>query len=530
MSRLREVQCHGGRPYDPSKKEPDIITASGLTKLYQPRTMGTGCCGLCGLCGFEIECCACCCAQQTPPSILAVNDVWMGVPKGQCFGLLGKNGAGKTSMIRMLTGEVKPSGGFGVINGNDMVSDPISARRYIGLCPQDDPLIYELTGREHLMFFGMLKGVPLDELEEIVEALIDALNLQLYADKPAGYYSGGNKRKLCAGLALVGAPPVVFMDEPSTGVDPGARRHMWNFITATMRSRALVLTTHSMEESEALSNRIGIMRGGVMAALGTPQHLKAMFPAGYQLTFNCSKDKLHQLEMSTFKTFPKCTDRCANDCDKHTKMLEKTDSAIKFQISQGHSLANIFRFGHDMKKYYSQNKTGMTPRTKSNFVDFEYSITQTTLEQVFLYLCSFGDGGNKSMMIQSTAQTAPVGMQQSIGYSTMGPTIGSTIVTHDEELGCQQAPVQMFDRRSMDATRPKPALDAPPVYNQDAPMHVPTQSLQQTKLDEERGKFEEEKQKWRLQQQKQQIMNLPVSDSKPTQGGYTAIDGQNSKE
>merc|ERR1719221_32543 len=121
--------------------------------------------------------------------------------------------------------------------------------------------------------------------------LLDVLSLRKYADRRAGTYSGGNKRKLSVAIAMIGNPPIVFLDEPSTGMDPMARRSMWDFIRSTMGGRCVVLTTHSMEECEALCHRLCIMTAGQLRCLGTPQHLKSKFGHGYQLDLQLEDDE-----------------------------------------------------------------------------------------------------------------------------------------------------------------------------------------------------------------------------------------------
>ena len=205
----------------------------------------------------------------------AVDGLTAGVRNSECFGLLGVNGAGKTTTFRMLTGEVMPSSGTAFIDGLDVQNDMNLVRTRIGYCPQYDALIDYMTGREILNMFARLRGIPNNQIRGIVSGLIERLTLTPHADKLTHGYSGGNKRKLSTAIALIGDPPVVFLDEPTTGMDPGARRHLWDVLLDTVRQgRTLVLTSHSMEECEALCSRLGIMVNGQFQCLGSPQHLK----------------------------------------------------------------------------------------------------------------------------------------------------------------------------------------------------------------------------------------------------------------
>lgn len=164
----------------------------------------------------------------------------------------------------MLGGETLPSSGTALLAGFDIVAQQASCRSLLGYCPQVDPLLELLTTREHLELFARIKGVPEAEVTATVNEQLKRMDLVQFANKKAGTLSGGNKRKLCVAIALIGPgnvpPPIIFLDEPSTGVDPVARRFMWNVISriATERRQcSIILTTHSMEECEALANRVG---------------------------------------------------------------------------------------------------------------------------------------------------------------------------------------------------------------------------------------------------------------------------------
>ncbi|CAM9287239.1 unnamed protein product [Heterosigma akashiwo] len=216
----------------------------------------------------------------------AVRGLSLGIPRGQCFGLLGINGAGKTTTLTILSGEQPPTEGAAFLAGLNIAENPEEAHRLIGYCPQFDAIFGSLTGRENLWLYGRLKGIPKKYLGELIEQTIQMMSLTEYADRLSGTYSGGNKRKLSVGIAMIGGPELVFLDEPSTGMDPVARRFMWDVITKISTERqqcAVILTTHSMEECEALCTRIGIMVGGRLRCLGSAQRLKSRFGLGFQL-------------------------------------------------------------------------------------------------------------------------------------------------------------------------------------------------------------------------------------------------------
>merc|ERR1712013_686840 len=173
------------------------------------------------------------------------------------------------------------------------ISNQLAARRYVGYCPQFDAIFDLLTAAEHLKFYAMIKGLRGEEADEQVKVLLSALTLNKYKDRNAGTYSGGNKRKLSVAVAMIGNPPVIFLDEPSTGMDPVSRRHMWEFISTTMAGRCVILTTHSMEECEALCNRVGIMVNGQLRCIGTAQHLKSRYGKGYQLDLTLTQQTVN---------------------------------------------------------------------------------------------------------------------------------------------------------------------------------------------------------------------------------------------
>ncbi|KAK7843984.1 abc transporter a family member 1 [Quercus suber] len=211
---------------------------------------------------------------------VAVQSLTFSVQAGECFGFLGTNGAGKTTTLSMLSGEESPTDGTAFIFGKDIRSNPKAARRHIGYCPQFDALLEFLTVREHLELYARIKGLPEYRIDDVVMEKLVEFDLLKHADKPSFSLSGGNKRKLSVAIAMIGDPPIVILDEPSTGMDPLAKRFMWEVISrlSTRRGKtAVILTTHSMNEAQALCTRIGIMVGGRLRCIGSPQHLKTRF-------------------------------------------------------------------------------------------------------------------------------------------------------------------------------------------------------------------------------------------------------------
>ncbi|KAM4750130.1 phospholipid-transporting ATPase ABCA1-like [Anableps anableps] len=291
----------------------------------------------------------------------AVDRLCVGIPPGECFGLLGVNGAGKTSTFKMLTGDSDVTSGEAYLAGKSVTTEINEVHQNMGYCPQFDAINDLLTGREHLEFYAILRGVPEKEVCEVAEWGIRKLGLIKYVDKAAGSYSGGNMRKLSTAIALIGGPPVVFLDEPTTGMDPKARQALWNAILSIIKEgRSVVLTSHSMEECEALCTRMAIMVNGRFRCLGSVQHLKNRFGDGYTIILRVAgPDPDLRLVMEFIeRELPGSTLK-----EKHRNMLQ-------YQLpSSLTSLARIFSL-------LSKNKEALSIE--------DYSVSQTTLDQVFV--------------------------------------------------------------------------------------------------------------------------------------------------
>ena len=203
----------------------------------------------------------------------AVDDVSFEVKRGEVYGLLGPNGAGKTTLLSILAGVVNPTSGTVRILGTSPLDS--KTRGLVGFCPQE-PVVYdELSGFENITFYAGLHGLSGSEAVKRCRELLDKLGLLEHANRRAGKYSGGMKKRLNFAIALIGDPEVLLLDEPTTGMDPGIRRTVWDLI-AELRSlgKTVILATHYMEEAEALSDRVAIMDRGRVVAEGEPDRLK----------------------------------------------------------------------------------------------------------------------------------------------------------------------------------------------------------------------------------------------------------------
>ncbi|GLD97436.1 hypothetical protein PINS_up006120 [Pythium insidiosum] len=273
-----------------------------------------------------------------PGGKAAVRNLSFGLKRGECFGFLGINGAGKTSTMKMLTGDVQPSSGTATLGGFDILTQQIDVRRQIGYCPQFDALFELLTVREHLELFARIKGVSGADLDDVVTEKIHQLNLAAFENKLAGSLSGGNKRKLSVAIAMIGNPQIIFLDEPSTGMDPVSRRFMWDVIagiSTRSKSATIVLTTHSMEESEALCSRVGIMVGGRLRCLGSVQHLKSRFGDGLVFDVKMSAPQPHELQEVMERLF-----------GHHSGAVTANDLEDKCHAFGNASLASRIEAGH----------------------------------------------------------------------------------------------------------------------------------------------------------------------------------------
>ena len=210
--------------------------------------------------------------SKTYGSNIALQDVTFGVRRGEVFALLGPNGAGKSTAISLIRGDIQPSDNRGqvFVENISVGKRRLAARNFLGVCPQVDACD-QMTVVDHLRFYARIRGVA--DTEDNTNQVIHAVGLDAFASCLAANLSGGNKRKLCLAIALMGNPSVLLLDEPSSGMDVCAKRLMWRTLATVAPGRSIVLTTHSMEEADALADRAGII-GGKMLALGTSEQLR----------------------------------------------------------------------------------------------------------------------------------------------------------------------------------------------------------------------------------------------------------------
>jgi ABC-2 type transport system ATP-binding protein len=208
--------------------------------------------------------------------VQALNGVSFKVAEGEVFGLLGPNGAGKTTTVKVLSTLTKPDSGRAEVVFHDVVREPNAVRRTIGYVPQSSGVDREATGRENLLLQGRVQGMKGRALHGRVDELLELVGIEEAANRVVRGYSGGMKRRLDVALGLVHRPRVVFLDEPTTGLDPEARTVMWEELgrIADREALTILLTTHYLEEADHLANRLAIVSRGVVVAEGTPESLK----------------------------------------------------------------------------------------------------------------------------------------------------------------------------------------------------------------------------------------------------------------
>lgn len=300
--------------------------------------------------------------QLIHKKIIAVNNISLGIPAGECFGLLGVNGAGKTTIFKMLTGDIIPSSGNILIrNKSGSLGHVDSHSSLVGYCPQEDALDDLVTVEEHLYFYARVHGIPEKDIKETVHKLLRRLHLTAYKDRSTCMCSYGTKRKLSTALALIGKPSILLLDEPSSGMDPKSKRHLWRIISEEVQNKcSVILTSHSMEECEALCTRLAIMVNGRFQCIGSLQHIKSRFGRGFTVKVHLKNNKVSMETLTKFMQlhFPKTYLK-----DQHLSMLE-----YHVPVTAG-GVANIFDL-------LETNKAALNI---TNFL-----VSQTTLEEVFI--------------------------------------------------------------------------------------------------------------------------------------------------
>ena len=365
----------------------------------------------------------------------AIRNMSFCVEPGECFGLLGLNGAGKTTTFKCITQELSPTHGKIYINGKDMRNKFSELSSIFGYCPQFDAIFEYMSVYENLEFYGKIKGIKAEYLKQVVMAMIEEMSLGEFTYKIAGRLSGGNKRKLTVAISFLCSPPIVLLDEPSTGMDPEARRFMWSVIhkiSTKGKKASVIMTTHSMDEAETLCKRMAIMVNGEFVCLGRAGQIKEKYGYGYEIEVRIkplSEEKFERiLKQKNLNKDLKITFQNINqilqDIDKPNFINELSkgrfgskiireiqinndipirtllswiffvENAIKFIKKAENYFENIIltefidnNFLFKMKKNQDTKSIGfffgLFESNKNECFVTEYSIRQTSLEQIF---------------------------------------------------------------------------------------------------------------------------------------------------
>ena len=334
--------------------------------------------------------CCCCCLCRLPACLcgksrsqakaeencgsepkVALRGVSYALQKDEMFYLLGNNGAGKSTTLSILTGDISATEGRVYVSGSDITGREqfnglTEARQKIGYCPQIDPLLELMTTRETLVMFGRIRGYSPDQVANVVESLLQRLTLDPHAEKTTASLSGGNKRKLALGVSLIGDPEVLLIDESSSGLDPLAKRKLWNLISSVSRGKTVISTTHNMEEAEALATRIAIMANGRLLCLGSLQDLKSKYLDGYTVDVYCQAS-------ATNEQVDVVVARILDQVLVGSSVTERHGRFLRFDVPSlaTTGLGAVFR---------------QMQALKSDEAVENYSIQQCTLEEVFVKL------------------------------------------------------------------------------------------------------------------------------------------------
>jgi len=297
----------------------------------------------------------------SPPKF-ALEDITLGIKKNTCFGILGHNGAGKTTLLNLLSGLFPPTAGTAKLCGFDLRNDLDKIHTIIGICPQFDILWETLTAEEHLLFFGRLRNLEKERLQMEVDSLLKRVNLYDVRKILAKNYSGGMKRRLSVAIAMIGHPPIILLDEPSTGLDPKSRQDLWQVIHEAKRTSTMILTTHSMEEADVICDRLMIMIDGRLKCFGVSADLKSRFGEGYKLSIQTAKyyDDPELVEAFVQRILP------------NSILVNHLSSTRNYQVPK--EIVALDRVFEAIEN----------ERERLHITD--WAITNTTLEEVFLHI------------------------------------------------------------------------------------------------------------------------------------------------
>ncbi|CAM9405596.1 unnamed protein product, partial [Scytosiphon promiscuus] len=356
--------------------------------------------------------------NSTGGSKLAVDKLDLTMYSGQITALLGHNGAGKTTTIGMLTGMIPVTSGTAFVAGRDVNSDMVTIRHSLGVCPQHDILYPNLTVREHLRMYAVLKAVPGKELQDTIRATLNDVGLTEKENELTNRLSGGQKRKLSVGIALIGGSKVVFLDEPTSGMDPHSRRFTWDLIRKNREGRVIVLTTHFMDEADLLGDRVAIMADGALRCCGSSIFLKNHFGVGYNLTV------VRDIGIDDIQAAYETGMEDGKDDESYdpTSTATQEESArpikhlVRSHVKEATLLSNVgaeisFQLPNDASSSFQAMLTEIDRRKAELHVN-SYGLSVTTLEEVFLRVA------NGTADVASRKEIASIALQRQSSQSS----------------------------------------------------------------------------------------------------------------
>jgi ABC-type multidrug transport system ATPase subunit len=315
----------------------------------------------------------------------ALKGVYLEAKDGELLSILGHNGAGKTTLINILTGQLNPSGGDARLCDFRLSKDMESIRKILGVVPQFDILWDRMTVEEHLKMFCHIKGINSRLIDSTIKSTLIEVGLWNQADNEVVTLSGGMKRRLSVAISAIGNPKIIIMDEPTTGLDPVSRRKIWELIHKIKRNKVVILTTHSMEEADVLSDKIAIIAAGRFKCIGTQLSLKHQYGDGYRFTVICDVEQVFIVKTTILKCIPDC------------KLIEENAGSLIFTIppEKVAESKDFFKLLNDVNVQTSRKPTDdcpeviLTPNSNMGIDDIKHlvkdcGISHTTLEEVFL--------------------------------------------------------------------------------------------------------------------------------------------------
>ena len=300
----------------------------------------------------------------------ALVNVFFEVSKGELLGIMGHNGAGKSTLINVLCGLTMKKNGNARIFDYEHETDLFRIRKRMGVVSQFDVLWDELTGIEHMILFQKLKRVDIANFDQLVMQRLGDVGLRDAGTLTVGRYSGGMRRRISVALSTMGNPNVILMDEPTTGMDPVSRRHVWTLIQRLKLNKCILMSTHAMDEAELLSDKIIVLNHGRIQCVGSPLQLKNIFGNGYRISMICDQNRISDVKFLMNKLAP------------HAVYLETSGESggLVFNIpfDQVKDLGNIFA----LLDSNSKGDNADLSRLRSYVTDV--GVSQTTLEEVFM--------------------------------------------------------------------------------------------------------------------------------------------------